>query len=310
MKLVDLVKTLLRSFARAIFRILYSRWTSSEQERKKRSLENGYSIFCQMSENKGIQKIVFRDGAAVIAFSDGRRYHFNATDRVARMYSVPYTGTFEAKETEFVRNFIRAGQICFDIGASFGWYTILLSQSVGYDGQVHAFEPLPQAVEILENNVRLNGCKNVTVNRIALDETSGEKELYLPDIGVSGSFRLHEYTKAFQVFKCPSLRLDDYCRKKGIRDVDFIKADIEGAEWQMLKGATEILQNNQPVLLLEVQKKSTSLFGYQPADLFDWLSNFGYATHYCDSDGQLVPVENSQETLPDYNFFFLPRDRR
>ena len=222
------------------------------------------------------------------------------------MYSVPQTGTFEAKETDFVRGFVQPGQVCFDIGASFGWYTVLLSKLVGPAGHVHAFEPLPHNFEVLQSNVTLNECANVTLNDVALDATDGQKDLFLPDIGLTVSLRLHRYKKNYQVISCRTRTLDDYCLEKGISHVDFIKADIEGAELLMLKGAIETLRRSKPALMLECQSKVTRLFGYEPAELFTLLAELGYAPHFVADTGSLVHVDDYHGRLPDYNFIFLP----
>jgi FkbM family methyltransferase len=269
----------------------------SECEQQQRKIESGYETFCQLSEKKDLENIVFANGKAIITLKDRRRYHFDANDRVGRMYSVPHTGTFEDKETDFVRGFVQTGQVCIDAGASFGWYTILLSVLVGPTGYVHAFEPIPHTFDVLQSNVTLNGCSNVTLNNVALDATNGRKDLFLPDIGVSGSFRLHRYEKTNQTISCRTITLDDYCLE-----------DIEGAEWLMLRGATETLRQSKPVLFLEIQSSSTKLFGYQPAELFTWLVELGYVPHYVTDTGSLDRVENYCEPLPDHNFIFLPTE--
>lgn len=284
--------------------------TETEFEKRQRIIEDGYNSFCQLTRTNEIDSVKFDGGKAVVRLKDGRRYHFDANDRVARMYTVPHTGTFEAKETEFVRNFIRPGQVCFDIGANFGWYTILLSRLVGSEGHVHAFEPIPHTFDVLHKNVTLNECENITITKVALDSKKGEKELFLPDIGVSGSFCLHEYEKDYDIFRCPTETLDNYCIEHGINRVDFIKADIEGAEWSMLKGATEIIRESMPVLFLEIQQKSTTLFEYEPVELFDWLMSFGYKPYHVSDESSLVYLKDHQGRLPDYNFFFLPDKER
>ena len=279
----------------------------SEYEQQQRMLESSYDAFCQLSKKDNIDNILFTNGKAIITLKDGRRYHFDAIDNVARMYSVPHTGTFEAKETNFVRGFVQPGQVCIDVGANFGWYTILLSKLIGSTGHVHAFEPLPHTFNVLQRNVTLNECSNVTLNDVALDAINGQKDLFLPDIGVSGSFRLHRYEKNYQVIKCRTRTLDDYCLEEGISHVDFIKADIEGAEWLMLKGATKILRQSKPVLFLEIQSTSTKLFGYEPVELFNWLANRGYVPYFVDDTGSLVRINDYHGMLPDYNFIFSPQ---
>ena len=304
MNLLQMLKLPLRPFYRAMLRRRSQ--PMSEYEQQQRMLESSYVTFCQLSEKGDVANILFANGKAIITLKDGRHYHFDAHDRVARMYSVPHTGTFEAKETEFVRSFVQPGQVCFDVGASFGWYTILLSKLVGPTGHVHAFEPIPHTFNILQSNVTLNECSNVTLNNVALNATNGRKDLFLPDIGVSGSFRLHRYEKTYQTISCRARTLDDYCLEKGISRVDFIKADIEGAEWLMLKGATETLRQSKPVLFLEIQSESTQLFGYEPVELFAWLTDFGYVPHFVTDTGSLVRLDDYHGALPDYNFIFFP----
>jgi FkbM family methyltransferase len=153
----------------------------------------------------------------------------------------------------------------------------------------------------------LNEFTNVTLNQVALDQTVGTRDLFLPDIGVSGSFRLHEYDKTYQTISCPTRTLDAYCSDHEIDRVHFIKADIEGAEWPMLKGGTEALNKSKPVLFLEIQAHSTKLFGYDPVDLFDWLDKLGYSPHVVSEHGDLVLLDDYRHRLPDHNFIFLPK---
>ena len=88
----------------------------SELEQQQRMLESSYGTFCQLSEKDNIDNVLFANGKAILTLGDGRRYHFDATDRVARMYSVPQTGTFEAKETNFVRGLVRPGRSALMLG--------------------------------------------------------------------------------------------------------------------------------------------------------------------------------------------------
>ncbi|NIN35661.1 MAG: hypothetical protein GTO60_11480, partial [Gammaproteobacteria bacterium] len=88
--------------------------------------------------------------------------------------------------------------------------------------------------------------------------------------------------------------------------IDFIKADIEGAELLMLKGAKETLKRYHPILMLEIQSHSTKLFGYKPEDVFDFLHEIGYAGFYVTQQGNLelcLPGKQYHH-LPDYNFIF------
>lgn len=299
---------LIKKILRPIYRILRKKMGFlTKYERKQRLIKKSYATFAALSKENDIADITFGNGNCVLTLKDERRYFFDPFDKVARMYSVPHTGSFEQKETNFLRGFIKAGQVCFDVGASFGWYTMLLGKLVGPTGHVHSFEPLPHTSDILQRNLSLNGFTNVTLNQVALNQTVGTRDLFLPDIGVSGSFRLHKYDKTYQTISCPTETLDAYCSDHEIDRVHFIKADIEGAEWPMLKGGTEVLNKSKPVLFLEIQAHSTKLFGYDPVDLFDWLDKLGYSPHVVSEDGNLVLLDDYRYRLPDHNFIFLPK---
>lgn len=306
MNFFDKLKTLLRPGYYAFRKALNIK---SEHERRQSILEDSFSVLSSLSQQTDISSLTFKAGQCIIKLKDERVFFFDPYDRVARMYSVPHTGTFEKKETLFVSKFLKPGQVCIDAGANFGWYSILFSRLVGPDGHVYSFEPVPHTLEILERNVKLNECRNIVLNNIALDEKNRSRELFLPDIGVSGSFKLHNFDKDFESINCKCQKLDDYCDTNNIRRVDFIKADIEGAEFALLKGAKEILTRNHPTLLLEIQSHSSTLFGYQPADIFKWLIDLGYAPYIVNESGDLTTFQDYESKLPDNNFVFLQKER-
>ncbi|MFX0138469.1 MAG: FkbM family methyltransferase [Candidatus Hodarchaeota archaeon] len=280
----------------------------SKHEKRKLILEKSYSVVMELSKKDGISDILFENRGCIMTLSDGRKYYFDPLDSVASMYSVPYSGTYETKETQFLKTFIKPKQTCIDVGASFGWYTVLMSKHVGEGGHVYSFEPIPPTFKVLEKNVQLNDCKNVTLSNTGLDETNGQKDFYIAEVGVSGSMKLHTYDKSYDKFRCQCQKLDDYCSKKNVQHVDFIKADIEGAEFLFLKGGKETIRSSKPALMLEIQEHSTALFGYRPFEIFKWLIGYGYTPYIVSDTGSLMKLENYSKKLPDHNFIFIPTE--
>lgn len=272
-------------------------------------MDLAFDFFAEMSGQPGIAGVAFEPTGAIVTLEDGRRYHFEMANKAARLYSIPFTGTFEPIETQFVRQTVKPGDVCFDIGASFGWYTMLLSKAAGPRGRVHAFEPIPQTAALLRRNVELNGATNVTVQQLALDETHSQRDLYIADIGVSGSFMPHACRSGHEKFSAQAITLDSYVRDHKIQRLDFLKADIEGAEWAALKGGIETLRRFQPTLMVEVQAGSTRLFGHEPADVFAWLAEIGYRPFAVQPSGELAAVEDVDAPMRDYNFIFQPMQR-
>ncbi len=281
-----------------------------ESMRVEAALADGVAILMAMAGRGDIRELVVREGEAELVLCDGRRFRYDPTDRLERLYSLPTTGEFEHKETEWLRRWLKPGCHCIDAGGSFGWYAVLLSQAVGHAGRVHVFEPIPRTAQVLTENLKRNACDNVTVHAVALAEADGTMDLYVPDIGVSGSLRLHDYGDAYEMFSCPVRTLDGMADEGKWPKIDFIKADIEGAEFALLRGAVRLIRRDRPLLMLEVQASSTRLFGHEPSALFEWLQALSYGAGWITKDGNLIACTGREAPLPDYNFIFFPEEFR
>jgi FkbM family methyltransferase len=269
---------------------------------------DGVAALVALAGRGDVRELIVREGEAELVLHDGRRFRYNPGDRLERLYSLPITGEFERKETEWVRRWLKPGMHCVDAGGSFGWYAVLMSQAVGNAGGVRVFEPIPRTAGVLEANLKRNACSNAVVHRVALAEADGHMDLYVPDIGVSGSLRLHDYDDAYEVFSCPVRALDSMADEGKWPKIDFIKADIEGAEFALLRGAERVIRRDRPLMMLEAQASSTRLFGYEPSALFAWLEGVGYGAAWVSMAGELVACTGREDTLPDYNFIFFPEE--
>jgi FkbM family methyltransferase len=286
-------------------------WVARWDYKKKRERQlQSYTHFLQSLTETSIKQINFDSRGCIYLLEDGRSFLFDPEKSAGWLYSIPSTGTFEEKETEFLRKTIKPGWTCLDVGACFGWYSILFSKLVGTAGKVHSFEPVPDNRECLERNIELNNLENIQVNSFALGAEPGISKIYVPNDGVSGSLRAHTKTKDCRVIDIDISTLDQYVHKNALESIDFIKADIEGAEMLMLQGAEVALRKYRPMLMLEVQAHSTKHFGYEPKELFSWLQKLGYKSHFVDKKFKLISCDHllNDKQLPDYNFIFLCRD--
>lgn len=272
----------------------------------KRRLAEAYRCFSEIVGLEGVSEVRFDRSGCVFTLGDGSQFRLDPSKAAGWLYSVPFIGSFEKKETDYVRKIVQPGWVCLDIGGCFGWYSILLSRAVGPSGQVHAFEPVRPNFECLADNVELNGATNILLNNVALGDRPGRLQLFLPIEGVSASFQPHSSMSKCTILEADVTTLDSYTEQAGFARLDFLKADIEGAELLLLKGGRQTLQRFKPTLLLEIQAHSTRLFGHEPAAVFNFLEDLGYSASYLDQDGTLVPVDmNRFDSLPDYNFVFV-----
>jgi FkbM family methyltransferase len=162
----------------------------------------------------------------------------------------------------------KEGDIVVDIGAHMGRYTIPSAKSVGVSGKVIAVEAHPYNFGILQHNLKLNKLTNVSALNSAVYSKKANLKLYLPDedLGytmhhsVMTNYLSTKYNNEIErkYIEVEAETLDNLLKSSGITTVNWIKIDVEGAEYEVLKGAREILSTNKPIsILVEVHGKET-----------------------------------------------------
>ena len=149
--------------------------------------------------------------------------------------------SYEPEVTAFLKENVAAGQTAIDLGANIGYFTLLLAQLVGEDGQVVAFEPDPQNCRLLEKNVRANGYTNVTVRREAVADYSGRAPLFLSDVN-PGDHGLTDADGRRDTVDIDVVTLDSALAHLRGR-IHWIKMDIQGAELAALRGMRSLLES-------------------------------------------------------------------
>jgi FkbM family methyltransferase len=166
-----------------------------------------------------------------------------------------WLGTYEVDLQQAIRQQLQPGWVVYDVGANIGYISLLLARAVGPQGQVHAFEALPENLERLRHHVGANGLETrVRVNAVAVAAESGPVTFLIGPSGsmgkVSGSAgREGQHRSAIQV---ESISLDDYIYRLGNPPPQAIKMDIEGGEVLALKGMGRILAEARPLVFLEL----------------------------------------------------------
>jgi FkbM family methyltransferase len=208
---------------------------------------------------------------------DGSRIDCDLRDHVQRQ--IYFQGVYEPVEAFLFCRLLRPGNVVIDAGANVGQYTLLAASSVGDSGFVHSFEPVPRNYERLRDQVTANRAANVKLNRLALWHEPAELRLGLPTDEVNdGSYSVGAAgDSTVPVVTAPAVRLDDYVRENAIGQVDFIKMDIEGAEWSALRGMSDILARDRPILLMEVNREACCRMAYSPEVFWEVLvGRYGY----------------------------------
>lgn len=157
-------------------------------------------------------------------------------------------GIYEEYETEFVIKEIKAGDVVLDIGANIGYYTLIFSKLVGEHGKVFAFEPDPANFVLLRRNVEENGYKNVVLINKAVSDRNGKIKLFLSENNLA-DHRIYDSHDGRRFVEVESIKLDDYFEKNGIK-INFIKMDIEGAEYGAVQGMASLLKETKNLKMI------------------------------------------------------------
>jgi FkbM family methyltransferase len=208
-----------------------------------------YSGSAQVAHSKLFRRVAKPESALAYCRGPGGAMLVPLNDFVGRC--IYFTGDYDRKISWLCRQTVRRGDVVLDIGANMGVVTLLLARCVGPSGIVHAFEPNPRMGELLTQSASMNGFMNIKLHRIALGSRSGSLELNIPrDNAGEGSFIYHKKRSQCDMIKVPVRRLSEVISEQGITNVRLIKIDVEGFESEVLLGATEILENVRPDLIL------------------------------------------------------------
>lgn len=178
---------------------------------------------------------------------------------------------------------LRPGDTFYDVGAHYGWMSLLACRRVGAKGKVIAFEPSPPLVEFLHRNKRVNGFSQLQiVSKAAADSVEREAPFYLKDGGDSFLNSLVprlSVNPADSPLNDSSIRVEtttlDAFREESRSTPAAIKIDVEGAELLVLRGAKLLLKQWRPTLMIAVHPTWLPQ-GQSAGDLFALLRSFGY----------------------------------
>jgi FkbM family methyltransferase len=179
-------------------------------------------------------------------------------------------GDWEPWITKAFKQRVRTGMHIFDVGANFGWYSVLAASIVGPSGHVTAFEANPLVSDILFKNLTVNGFSSWSkVVPKAVYSESKTVEFNVDNLFMGGS-SMFGGRSADEVNRITveATSLDDYLYDK--KRVDFLKIDAEGAEPFIIRGADTALRKNIDVEIM--MEFSTYMITGSSGSLDDFIS--------------------------------------
>lgn len=175
-------------------------------------------------------------------------------------------GEFSHGETHLFNEVLRPGMTVIEVGANIGSHTVSIAQKVGRKGRVYAFEPQRLVFQTLCANLALNQITNVMTYYSAAGDKPGS--ITVPELDPNaknnfGGLGLGGFDVGLEV---PVVTLDSL----DLNACHFIKADVEGMEESVLRGAAEILKKYRPILYVENDRQEKA------AGLITYIASRGY----------------------------------
>jgi FkbM family methyltransferase len=202
----------------------------------------------------------------------GIRYHLDLTEIIdASLFT---RGEWEPGTCCFLRSELKPGDTVIEVGANIGAHTLLIAKLCS-QGKVYAFEPTDYASTKLRRNLELNpALSNVTIVQKLVSDTNHA----LPKSQITGSFALAGPSTQFEDVNVPCVSIDEFVCEAGIHNLGLLKIDVDGYDFLVLKGASQVLRDLQPVVLVEMVDDENHLAacGSSARAIREFMSDHGY----------------------------------
>ncbi len=206
-------------------------------------------------------------------------------------YVLEEQGDWFEDELRFVRKMLRGGESVLDVGANHGVFALSMAYKVGPHGRVVAIEPADATAARLRASAVENGFTHMQVLQCAISDHEGTAVLHTgasselnslggPQQGGMGSESVRLTT------------LNACAAESAWRDIVFVKMDVEGEEIRALEGASALLDDDEPLWMLEHKH------GYEVNHgLIEWLENKGHSIfRHVPGLDILVPLPSGSKT--------------
>jgi FkbM family methyltransferase len=159
-------------------------------------------------------------------------------------------GYWESWITKLMVQIIEPGFTCLDIGANFGYFSILMSELSKVIGNTFAVEPNPRVASLLKATRFVNGGKFEVIEAAFSDET-GEAVLTVNDRELGGgTIQQNELKDGRSQVTVQKISVDDFVKEKQLGKVDIIKMDVEGIEPLIFSGMQKTISDNPGIHII------------------------------------------------------------
>lgn len=206
-------------------------------------------------------------------------------------------GSFEKDIVRFVKRNLKKNMTFLDVGANVGFYSFLASSIVGDNGKIIAIEPNLENVKLMYMTMVENSYKNIKLLPLAAGDENGFMLLNVSYSNGTTSKNINSKSMFLNSIIVPSLKLDNIINEK----IDFMKIDVEGAEFMVLNGLKHNLEIYKPIIISEFSPNSMpGISGVTGIEYLDFIRTFGYKIYIIDDEIQINTENHNNESIMNY----------
>ena len=195
-----------------------------------------------------------------------------------------HAGHYEPEVAAIFRRLLKPGMGVIDIGANIGFFSMLSATLVGPAGFVLAVEPNPHNAKLLECSRRVNGFEHVRLAQVAAGPDTGVLALHTSHSTGTTSEVQDGLAAMLAADTVPCIQLDRLVPAG--RRIDFIKIDVDGAEYKALLGCRETIMRDRPHIVSEFAPDMLrGISGLDGVGYLTWLGSFDYEVTVLNLDG-------------------------
>ncbi len=216
--------------------------------------------------------------------------------------------------------FLNKDSVFFDVGSNIGSFVLIANKTISQKN-IYAFEPIPML------NKRLSKLfPNANIKNIALSNSKTKTQFKIPKInhtqfltrGTLNTNFIETNESGFNLLNVHTNTLDTFCFEEDIKQIDVIKIDVEGHEFEVIKGALKSFKKYQPILIIEIEQRHHT---EDITTIINEIKNIDYSCFYFDSKNfalteltldakslqQKTDFEKSRKYV--HNFIFIPNSK-
>ena len=200
--------------------------------------------------------------------------YFEIPQQLEKIYT-----RFEPLSTRVVCEHLRPGDTFLDIGANFGYFSLLAAHTVGPSGHVIAVEASPEVLPYLKKN--LAAFSNTELVHAAVGKEKGITDFFLTEDFVNSGVSQSPFQQNSRKVSVSMDTIDNLLAAHGKRQdaVQFIKCDVQGDEMAVLEGARNSIEQARRLnLIIEWAPAWMKKAGYEPTEFPRFLQSFGFTS--------------------------------